>query len=233
MTRLQTAGPERGPRRGSRHRSLRGVHRVRRVRTRRTRDGASSCSSPSRPARSRPTRSSPACARKLAQIAGISTYLISRQDVNVGGRLARTAVPVHGGGREPRRAARVGASRARRDEEDPAAQGRQHRPADRRARARRRDRPRHGLAPRRHRAGHRRRALRRVRPGARRDDLHAAQRVLRRDGGGRSRIATRPTRSTTSTCGATPGRRFRCEPSPRCTTASRRSRSTTTASSRR
>ena len=49
------------------------------------------CSSPSAPRKASADEVIARLRAKMAKIEGISTYLISRQDVNVGGRMARTA----------------------------------------------------------------------------------------------------------------------------------------------
>ena len=171
---------------------------------------------------------------KLAKIAGISTYLISRQDVNVGGRLARTQYQYTVQDANLVELLDVGAALLDALRKLPAAQGRQHRPAERGAPARRRHRPRHGLAPGRHRAGHRRRALRRVRAArsSRRPSRSSTSTTSswRR----RRRTATRPTRSTASTCRAPRGAAGAAARHRQGDAGdARRSRSTTTGSSRR
>ncbi len=170
---------------------------------------------------------------KLAKIEGINTYLQSRQDVSVGGRQSRTQYQYTVEDANLDELLGLGASRARRAEEAAPAEGRQHRPAERRPRARRRHRSRHGLAPRGHRAGDRRRALRRVRPAVRRDDVHAAERVPRGPRGGGAPARQARTRSTASTSRARRVRPCRCGRSRKPSRRPPRSRSTTTASSPR
>ena len=77
----------------------------------------------------------------------------------------------------------VGAAGARRAAQAPRAGRREHRPAEPRLQAWLDDRPRHRLAPRHHAADDRRHALRRLRPAAGLDDVHAAEPVPRRHGG--------------------------------------------------
>ena len=87
------------------------------------------------------------------------------------------------------------------------------------------DRSRHRLAPRRHAAGHRRHALRRLRPAAGLDHLHPAQPVPR-DPRGEARVpAGRPTRSTQLYVRSTTRRRrCRCRAFARFETARRAAR---------
>ena len=112
---------------------------------------------------------------------------VARQDVSVGGRAGRTQYQYTSRTRTSTSCVTWAPKVLDALQKAPAAQGRRHRPADRRARARRRHRPRHRLAPRRHRAGDRRRALRRLRP---------------------ARSWRRPSRSSTSTtsCSRRPSR---------------------------
>ena len=125
---------------------------------------------------------------------GITLYMQPVQDLTVEDRVEPHAVPVHAGRR--RRAASSTTGRRGCVE--------QARSAPRAARRRQRSagpaacrptldhRPRHRLAPRHHAAGDRRHALRRLRPAAGLDDLHAAQPVPRRARGRARSFQQRP-----------------------------------------
>ena len=95
------------------------------------------------------------------------------------------------------------------------------------------DRSRHGLAPRRLAAGHRRHALRRLRPAAGLDHLHPAE-PLPRHPRGEARVPEEPRRARSrSTCARRPASRCRSRRSCTCAPTPRRSPSTTRGSSRR
>ena len=145
------------------------------------------------------------------------------------------AVPVHARGRRPGGARRVGAaswstSSARRPSLEDVASDQQNAGLQ----ASLDDRSRHRVAPRHLAAGDRRHALRRLRPAAGLDDLHAAQPVPRHPRGEARASSSDPRRSTRSTS-ARPtgdaGAALRVRPRGR--RRRRRSRSTTRASSRR
>ena len=86
----------------------------------------------------------------------------------------RGAVPVHAAGRRRATSSTSGRRRcSQRMRKIPGARRRQQRPADQGPRGLADDRPRDGLAARRHAAGDRRHALRRLRPAAGLDDVHA------------------------------------------------------------
>ena len=84
------------------------------------------------------------------------------------------------------------------------------------------DRSRHRLAARHHAADDRRHALRRVRPAADLDDLHAAEPVPRRPRGAARSSATDPDDARTSLYVAVGRRRHRCRSAPSTTTSRQR-----------
>ena len=146
------------------------------------------------------------------------------------------AVPVHARGRRRRRARATWAPQlARRSSRrSPELARRRQRSADRRAQVSAHDRSRHRLAPRRHAAGHRRHALRRLRPAPGLDHLHPAQPVPRHPRG-EARVPAEPGRARSrSTCDRPPGEQV---PLARVRAAARRRRrrssSTIRANSRR
>ena len=169
------------------------------------RRACSSRSSRSSSARSPPTRSSRACAPKLAHVPGATLLPAARPGPAHRRPRRRRPVPVHAAGRRLRRALRLGAARARRrcaklpeladvnsDQQNKGLQ------------ASLVDRPRDRLAPGHHAAGDRRHALRRVRPAPGLDDVHAAEPVPRRHGG-RAGVLAEPRRpASTSTCAPRP-----------------------------
>ena len=178
-----------GPGGDQRHR----LHR-RRPATRPTAAGCSSRSSRTTSGTSRPTRSSTRLRGKLGRVPGASLFLQAVQDVRIGGRQSNAqyqytlqspnldelnafAPQMLGRLRRSARAARRG-----------------DRPAEPRAAGGGRDRPRHRLASRRARPGHRRRALRRLRSAPGLDHLHRAQPVPGR-AGGRPRLPAEPGRA--------------------------------------
>ena len=114
---------------------------------------------------------------KAANIPGLRVFFFPMQDVRVGGRTSNSSLSVHAVGHRLRRAAAVGAARARQGANLARPGRRLHRPRAGRAAGDHRDRPRRRLAPRGTRAGHRQRAQQRLcaAPGV--DALHPAQPV--------------------------------------------------------
>ena len=110
---------------------------------------------------------------------GIALYMQAVQDLSVEDRVSRTQYQYSLEHPDPAQldsgAARLLDGAAPRA----GAAGRRHRPAERRPARGPRDRSRHGLALRHHRADRGRHALQRVRPAAGVDDLHAAEPVPR------------------------------------------------------
>ena len=168
-------------------------------------------------------RSSSACATPPHDVQGISLFMQAVQDVQIDSRVSRTqyqytlqdadAAELADWAAKLLAKLRTAAG-TRRCRQRPAAQ----RPAGQRER-----RSREGLAPQHPAASDRRHALRRVRPAAGLDHLHAAQPVPRHSRS-RARSSSKPRRrSTRSTSSPPPGRWFRSAPSPRSRPALRRS----------
>ena len=129
----------------------------------------------------------------LSHVPGASLFLQPVQDLRIGRAPGRRAVPVHAPGRRLERALRVGAARLQ-ETEDASRRSPTSTPTSRTWGCRlARDRPRDGLAARRHAADDRRHALRRLRPAAGLDDVHAAEPVPRRHVG-RAAVLAEPGR---------------------------------------
>ena len=223
--------------RRSRRRTRRVVHRRRRRLDAATPARCSSSSSRSRSARRRADEIIARLRPKLAQGRRASTlFLQAVQDVRVGGAARAHAVPVHAPGRRPRRAATRGRRRCSSALQQAARAARTSPPISRPPGSQLDvdDRSRHRVAPRHHAAGHRRHALRRLRPAPGRDDVHAAQPVPRRARGeARARRRTRTRSSSIYVRSATGGAGAAVARSRSSSRRRRRCRSTTRASSRR
>ena len=208
-------------------------------------------------ARGRPPRSSRACGARLQERARHHRLPAAGAGPDDRGPRQPHAVPVHHGGSRRATPERVGAEAGRSPARRAGTAGRGERPAGPRAAGVPEHRSRRGQPSRRQRVGDRRRALRRVRPAADLDDLHAGEPVPRRARGGAA-IPARPRRARAdlrgdrrrrpaARCAATgqapsgraasataawrPGAARRA--SPRSRSGTRRSSSATPASSRR
>ncbi len=141
-----------------------------------------------RSATASPTRSSPGSAASSPACPAPTLFLQAVQDVRIGGRDEQRPVPVHAAGHRPGRAQPPGRRSCCAKLRDAARAARRlERPAEPRPAGLARDRPRHRFAARRLAPGHRRHALRRLRPAPGLDDLTSAEPVPRR-AGGRARV---------------------------------------------
>ena len=148
----------------------------------------------------------PPARRSSPRVPGATLFLQAVQDLRIGGRLEQRAVPVHAAGRRPDGAERVGAdaccASCARCPSSPTSTATSRTSGLRGVAG---DRPRHRLAPGHHAADDRRHALRRLRPAPGLDDVHAAQPVPRRDGGGAAVLAEPRRAAATSTCSSSTG----------------------------
>ena len=130
--------------------------------------------------RERRARSSGACSRSCADVAGHHALHAAGAGPDHRGPGQPHAVPVHRGRRDTDELEHVGAEARRPPAPGAAARGRRERPAGRRPAGVRGDRPRHREPAGHHAGDDRQRAVQRVRPAPRFDHLHPDQPVPRR-----------------------------------------------------